>query len=96
MHEVDFGSRVPIDDVSAIKFRAPKIFGSGLLAAGLLLPQQIQPTNTAGMKSYTQHPGCTDNKSSLGYWYVQGIVIFRFFVRTGIRVTSNKCVQISL
>ena len=35
VHEVDFGSTEPIDDVSRIKRYAPRIFGSGQLAAGL-------------------------------------------------------------
>ena len=36
VHEVDFGSTEPIDDVSRIKRYAPRIFGSGQLAAGLV------------------------------------------------------------
>ena len=36
VHEVDFGSTEPIDDVSRIKRYAPRIFGSGQLAVGLV------------------------------------------------------------
>ena len=43
MHEVDFGSTEPIDDVSRIKRYAPRIFGSGQLAAGLCEDYQHDP-----------------------------------------------------